>query len=214
MVPARRNWAKPTLLSVAYGRSIMCNHDGRCSLSRRTVLGAGATMAVGAIAGCTGLTGGGEPPAPLAIEPDWSCDDCGMVISQHPGPNGQVFFRSNSPDGHDNPARFDALKSCLFPYLRTKEREGWTAAAVYATDYSSVDYELMEGDSPTISSHTAAESFGDATAMWFVVESDLRGAMGKDFIPFSVEADAEALADEWNGRVVGYDDIGPALLGN
>lgn len=194
----------------------MCDHDGgRRSLSRRQVLGTGAAVAVGAVAGCTSLTGGGEPSAPLAVASDWSCDDCGMVISQHPGPNGQVFFRSNRPEGHDNPARFDALKSCLFPYLRAKEREGWTAEAVYATDYSSVDYEIKEdGDSPTISSHTAAESFADATAMWFVVESDLRGAMGKDFVPFSVEADAEALADEWNGRVVAYDDIGPALLGN
>jgi nitrous oxide reductase accessory protein NosL len=192
----------------------MCDHDHADSFSRRQVLGVGATMTVGAVAGCTSFSGG-EPPAAVAVADDWGCDHCGMVVSQHPGPNGEVFFESNSPEGHENPARFDALKSCLFPYLRSKERDGWSAAAVYATDYSSVDYEIDDSsDSPTISSHTAAESFADATELWYVVESDLRGAMGKDFLPFSVEADAEALAAEWNGRVVAYDDIGPALLGN
>ncbi|WP_255152017.1 nitrous oxide reductase accessory protein NosL [Halorarius halobius] len=192
----------------------MCDHTHDLPLSRRRVLAAGATLAVGATAGCSGLTDDGGTPAAVAVGSDWGCDQCGMVISQHPGPNGEVFFESNSPEGHDNPARFDALKSCLFPYLRAREREGWTAAAVYVTDYSAVDYEIRDAGDPTISSHTDAASFADARELWYVVESDLRGAMGRDFVPFSSKADAESAAAEYGGRVVAYDDIGPALLGD
>ena len=70
-----------------------------------------------------------------------------MIIQKHPGPVGQVFFRDNAPEGHDNPAYFDALKQCLFPYRLERENRGWSVTAQYVTDYSSVDYDVTtEGD--------------------------------------------------------------------
>jgi nitrous oxide reductase accessory protein NosL len=127
-----------------------------------------------------------------------------------------VFFADESPEGHENPARFDALKQCLFPYTMEREQRGWTVEAVYVTDYSTVEYDFSGDGQPRgsyISSHVAPESFALAEDLHYVVESDIRGAMGQDFVPFSVRSDAEAFVDEYQGHIVRYDDIGPALVG-
>jgi nitrous oxide reductase accessory protein NosL len=184
-------------------------------LTRRETLAAGGSLATLALAGCTSLTGG-ETPAAVSLAGGLQCDNCGMVVEKHPGPNGQVFFADESPEGHENPARFDALKQCLFPYTMEREQRGWTTEAVYVTDYSTVDYDVSGDGQPRrsyISSHVAPESFALAEDLYYVVDSDIRGAMGQDFVPFSVEADAEAFVDEYDGRIVRYDDIGPALVG-
>ena len=137
-----------------------------------------------------------------------------MVIEMHPGPNGQIFYRDHAPSDHENPARFDSLKSCLFPYKLAHERLDWAASAIYVTDYSSVEYELAEeGGTTAISSHVAADSFADATDLVYVVESEVEGAMGPDFLPFSEAAEAEEFAAEHGGEVVEYDEIDEALIG-
>jgi nitrous oxide reductase accessory protein NosL len=184
-------------------------------LTRRETLAVGGSFATLALAGCTSLTGG-ETPAAVSLAGGLQCDNCGMVVEKHPGPNGQVFFTDESPEGHENPARFDALKQCLFPYMMEREQRGWTVEAVYVTDYSTVEYDVSGDGEPRqsyISSHVAPESFALAEDLHYVVKGDVRGAMGRDFVPFSVAADAEAFADEHDGRVVRYDDIGPALVG-
>lgn len=137
-----------------------------------------------------------------------------MVIQNHPGPNGQIFYADNTPEGHDNPARFDALRGCLFPSLFEHERYDWEVIGVYVTDYSRVDYSLSTEMGETyISSHTDAHSFVIAQDATFVVGSDLYGAMGRDFIPFSQRADAKSLADERGGELVSFDSINPSMLG-
>jgi nitrous oxide reductase accessory protein NosL len=137
-----------------------------------------------------------------------------MVIEKHPGPNGQVFYRDERPEGHDNPARFCSLKKCLFPYHLEREQLDWTATAIYATDYSSVDYSFStEGETTYISSHTAPETFGHAEELVYVVKSDIQGAMGPDFIPFSTRADAETFTTNKGGDIVAYDDIDEGLIG-
>jgi nitrous oxide reductase accessory protein NosL len=137
-----------------------------------------------------------------------------MVIEKHPGPNGQVFFRDNAPQGHDNPARFDALKQCMFPYLWEKQSLGWKASAIYVTDYSSIDYNVnTQGGNAYMSSHPEKEAFAKAEDLYYAVNSDVQGAMGYDFMPFSVESDATAYAEEWGGQVVRFGEIDEALVG-
>lgn len=186
--------------------------DGDHPVARRTVLAAGGTVAAAALAGC-GLFDS-EGPAPVAITSSAQCDVCEMVISKHPGPNGQIFYADESPRGHDNPAWFDSLKKCFFPYKIEHERRGWSIAAMYVTDYSSVDYEVTtSGGTTYVSSHTAPESFAPARDLHYVVESDAQGAMGPDFFPFSVQDDAGAFAGEYGGRIVQFGDIGSDLVG-
>jgi nitrous oxide reductase accessory protein NosL len=189
-----------------------CDHGTR----RRRVLGAGAAGVAASLTGCLGsLTGDGtEAPPADAIAEDADCDVCGMIVAKHPGPNGQLFYDEESPDGHDNPARFDALKQCFFPYKLEHDAMGWSETAAYVTDYSAVDYDVSaESGATTISSHVAASAFAPAADLQYVVGSEVQGAMGPDFVPFSDGDDAAAFADEYGGDVVAFDDIGEGLVG-
>lgn len=189
-----------------------CRFD-RPTRSRRTVLhGAGAIVA-GALAGCLG-GGESEPPEPITLSGGKQCDVCGMIVGDHYGPNGQLFYADNSPEGHDNPAIFEGLRSCFFPYYFTHEDYSWTVAASYVTDYSVTDYELSQAEGRTyISTHTEPETFADATALSYVVGSSVHGAMGREFVPFSEDDDATAFAEDHGGSVVAFDEIAPSDLG-
>lgn len=181
-------------------------------LSRRPLLRAGGALAGVAVAGCLG--GRGPAPEPVAVSGGLQCDVCGMIIEKHPGPNGQLFYREHDPEGHANPARFDSLKQCFFPYRLEHEQLGWSLAAAYVTDYSTVDFTLQaEGDTAFISSHPDAGAFAPAADLTYVVGSDVQGAMGPDFIPFSIRADAETFAASNGGDLVAYQDIDEGLVG-
>ena len=178
------------------------------SCTRRTVVAATAGLSLG-LAGCLGGDGG-EAPAAVTLSEEASCDVCGMVISQHPGPTAEIFYADERPAGHDNPARFDSTwEAFQFDF----EHEDWSREAFYVTDYSAVDYEIRtDGDQQVISTHYDAASFVDATAVTFVAGSAVLGAMGKDLIGFSERADAESFQADHGGDVVGFDEVTPELL--
>ena len=187
--------------------------DPATGVSRRAVLAGLAAAGAVALAGCQG--GGGETgtPQPPADVADDQCDACGMVIGEHFGPTGQVFYAEESPAGHPNPARFDSLAQCLFPYTAQKEGRGWEAETVYVTDYSSVDYDLPEREGTRyISRHTGPAAYAEADAVTLVVGSDVHGAMGPDAVPFSARADAAAFRDEWGGELRAFDDVEPGTF--
>jgi copper chaperone NosL len=181
----------------------------RSEIARRDLLLGTGALGTALLAGCLGDEGdGGPPPDPVSIEGTDECDFCGMVIPDHPGPNGQIFYRDNSPETHENPARFDSAKACLFPYLFEHEQLDWQTEAIYVTDYSTVDHEIVDVDGQQyVETATDAETFSDAEEVVFVIESRVHGAMGPDFIPFSVEDDATAFIDRFGGRTVGMDDV-------
>jgi len=186
--------------------------DHRCHpISRRLLLRTGgAGLAVG-LAGCLG---GPSTPAPVALTNGVACDVCGMIIEKHPGPDGQIFYRDRSPEGHDNPARFDSLKQCFFPYYLEHQQRGWTATGLYVTDYSSVEYTLQtEAGETYISSHPEADAFASAKELSYVVGSDIVGAMGPDFIPFSDRAEADDFAADYGGTVLAFADIDESVIG-
>lgn len=193
----------------------MCqHHQGEAGPTRRRLLALAGVSAGTILAGCLGDSGPAEPPDPIALEGGLQCDVCGMVIGEHFGPNGQLFYEDFEPGGHENPARFDALEACLFPYLFQQDQQGRSLVAAYATDYSAVAYTIETIDEqPYISSHTAADSFAPAESLHYVVDSSLQGAMGPDFFSFSDSADAEDVASEFDGRVIGFEEVTPDLLG-
>jgi copper chaperone NosL len=179
------------------------------SVSRRTVLSATA-VGVSALAGCSGFrTGGGQPEAVTLTEED-SCDVCGMVIPNHPGPSSEIFYADNEPNDHANPARFDSTwEAFKFDFAR----EDWTRDAFYVTDYSAVDYEIKtDDDQKLISRHVGEETFADAQSVTFVVGSEVVGTMGEDLIAFSDEGDAESFNDEHGGDLVTFDDVTPTMI--
>lgn len=174
-------------------------------------MAAGATGVGFALTGCLGGPGG---PDPVRLRGGVDCDVCGMVIGKHPGPTGQIFYREQSPQGHANPARFDSLKQCFFPYLFEHRQRGWSASALYVTDYSAVDYTVeTAADEPHISSHPEPGAFAAAKDLHYVVGSRVIGAMGPDFIPFADRADADAFSADFGGEVLSFGAIDEGVIG-
>ena len=187
-----------------------CEH--RRGVPRRSVLAGASAMAAASVAGCLG--GDGSAPPAVAVAGAAACDECGMVISNHPGPNGEIYWEDTAPESHDAPFWFDSLKQCFFPHYFEGDDAGQSLSAAYVTDYSAVDYSVnAQGGTSYVTSHTDADAFADATELEYVVESDVEGAMGPDFVPFSDSNDAEAFASEYGGSVVAFDEVSPTLVG-
>lgn len=184
----------------------------RWAVTRRGVVVGAAGLAVG-LAGCIGGgDGDGAAPEPITLDQDDSCELCGMVIPNHPGPAAQIFYADQQPSGHDNPARFCSIWEA-FQYDFERLDRGWEREAFYVTDYSGVDYEIIEdGGDLLLSSHPAAEHFVDATETTMVVGSDVKGAMGRDLVPFTAEDDATAFQEEYGGDVMGFDEVSPSVI--
>ena len=180
-------------------------------MDRRTTLAAfGSVVGTGSLAGCFG---GSNRPEPVDLSGGKADDQGGMIIGKHGGPNGQIFYANNAPEGHDNPAWFHTLAFGLFRYYFRHERRGWEARAIYVTDYSLVDYELERRDGRQyMPAPTAAGTFGDATTMTYVMESGVHGGMGPELLPFSVAENAGAFVERHGGRTVTFDDVTPQLI--
>lgn len=168
----------------------------------------GAAAAVG-LAGCLGST---DRPAPIGLTEPLNCDQCGMVINQHPGPAGQTYYRDNSPEGHDPPARFCSTV-CTFRHRFAMEARDWQPRVTYLTDYATVDYEVrQEGGARVISAHLAAEDFAATEDLDVVAGSDVEGAMGPAIVPFGDDDAAAEFASTYGGDVVAAEEISRELV--
>ncbi|SFB67411.1 Nitrous oxide reductase accessory protein NosL [Halobiforma haloterrestris] len=186
--------------------------------SRRRFLAGGAVAA--ALAGCLGDDDGEEelPAEPIDLTEGQACDVCGMVIADHYGPAGQLFYADGKPDDRDGPAWFDSVAELVASHEGRRER-GWELREGFVTDYSTVDYDLLERDDggdggdgenegeTYISSHASSEAFAEVTAVEYVVGSDVEGAMGEDYLPFSDSEEAAAFAEEHGGDVLSWEEL-------
>ncbi|MXV63203.1 nitrous oxide reductase accessory protein NosL [Natronorubrum sp. JWXQ-INN-674] len=179
-----------------------------CRCSRRRLLAGTASLAAAGLAGCLGDEGTDDSPAePISLADGQSCDACGMVIADHFGPAGQLFYADGRPEERDGPLRYDSLSE-LVVARDEHEAQGGELRGAFVTDYSSVDYDLAEHDgTPHISTHAEEAAFADATELYYVVESDVHGAMGPDLLPFSDRGDAERVADDHGGDVREWDEL-------
>ena len=182
-------------------------------MERRKFLRGSGVACAGALTGCLGGSSEEDAPEPIDLSGEKFDDEGGMKIGDHGGPNGQIFYADNSPEGHENPAWFHTLVFGMFPYHFDRLSRGWEAEAVYVTDYSTVELSLPEDEErPQIPSPTAPDTFADATELTYVAESTALGGMGPALPPFSDEDEAAEFADEYGGRTVGFDDINRQLI--
>lgn len=180
-------------------------------LSRRSMVAAGGGLAATALAGCLGgSTPDSEVPAPVSLDEEQACDECGMIIQDYPGPTGQVYFESLHDD-RDGPAWF-CSGICAYTYRFNRVDEGATPVGTYLTDYSTTEYELSDDAAPFISAAVAADTFGPEAELFVVAGSEIRGAMGPDVIPFSVREDAESVAAAHGGSVRRATDVDRDLI--
>ncbi|MCU4753736.1 nitrous oxide reductase accessory protein NosL [Halobacteria archaeon AArc-curdl1] len=178
--------------------------------TRRQLLVAAGAGTVGALAGCLGGDDG-EVPAASSIEADDSCEQCGMVLTEHPGPVGQAFY-DDHPDLEDDRATF-CSGTCTYGWTLDEAEDGHDPLVTYLTDYSSADWETLdEGGEGFISAHFNAEDQADVTALSLVAGSDLRGSMGQEIIGFSEQADAQTFQDTYGGELLEHDDVTRELV--
>lgn len=195
--------------------------------TRRRVLVAAGGGVVAGLAGCLGVLDSGDDARPTPDPVDLSGTkfdyEGGMEIGRHGGPNGQIFYADNNPEtphdpgdtpeARDDLAWFHTLVFGLFPYHLNRLDDGWTAAAIYVTDYSTVDWELSgEAGTQQMPAPTAADTFANATGLTYVAESGVRGGMGAELLPFSAGGDAEAFVEDHGGQTVSFDDIDRRLV--
>ncbi|WP_123624458.1 nitrous oxide reductase accessory protein NosL [Halorubrum sp. CSM-61] len=179
------------------------------SVSRRRLLtGVGAGLSLAA-AGCLGDESASITP--ISLDGERACDQCGMIVEDHPGPVGQIHFEDDEPEG-GRPGQF-CSSTCTYTYRFDAEDAGRTVRAAFLTDYSLVEQEVFEEGSDTMfSSHVEREAFSRMPALTVVARSEVVGAMGPELIPFSEEADVDAFVEEYGGEPLAAEDVDRGTL--
>lgn len=95
----------------------------------------------------------------------------------------------------------------------TQRRRNIDAVAVFVTDDSVFDYDVEQrrGDA-YITGSLDAPTFASADDVVFVVESNVRGAMGEELLPFSKRGDAAQFVDRYGGRIVDAEHVTAKLV--
>lgn len=153
-------------------------------------------LAVLMLAACSSKEPAAAPPAPVEVSDEASGYYCGMLLSDHEGPKGQIHLRSQ-----EDPVWFSSVRDTI-AFLRLPE-EAKDVDAVYVNDMGAAS----NWDQPE------AGTWVDARIAWFVVDSDMRGGMGaSEAVPFGTQAAAESFRGKHGGRVVQLDGIPDAYV--
>lgn len=144
-----------------------------------------ALLAAFALAACKKEA---EKPAPQAVS-DASIDRyCGMMLTEHEGPRGQIFVA-----GEKDPVWFSSARDTVAFTLLPEEPKD--IAAIYVSDMGAAPSWADPG----------ASNWTDARTASFVIDSDAHGGMGgAEAVPFADKAKAEAFAKEHGGQVVAF----------
>ena len=153
-----------------------------------------AIAAVALLAGCSKQEAR-VVPAAHTLTADAVGHYCGMLLSEHAGPKGQILL-----EGQDTPVWFTSVRDTL-TFLALPE-EARNIAAVYVTDMAKApSWEQPGADNWVIA--------GDA---FFVIGSDRQGGMGgQEAVPFSTEAAAQAFIKQYRGRIVRLDEAAKSV---
>lgn len=155
-----------------------------------------AALAALLLSGC-----GAEPQAEAAIRPAAITADavgqyCGMNLSDHPGPKGQVHVR-----GRSRPVWLSSVRD-TFAFLMLPE-EPKTIAAAFVSDMGRA----------TAPDAADPDAWVEARQAWYVTGSSAPAAMtGAELYPFAEEEAARRFAQEHGGTVRRFADITPAEI--
>lgn len=131
---------------------------------------------------------------PVTFNAGDECIVCGMLVTEWPGAKGQSINKQSG----------ETLKFCsttdLFSWWLQPENKT-VKAQIYVHDSAKVDWDNPSDD-----------YLIDGRDAWYVVGSDLMGAMGPTLVSFAEESAAQKLADERGGRLLRFDDIDLLVL--
>ena len=137
------------------------------------------------------------PPA-HTLTADATGHYCGMLLSEHAGPKGQILL-----EGQDAPVWFSSVRDTL-TFLNLPE-EAKNIAAVYVSDMAKAPSWEQPG----------ADNWVLAANAVFVVDSDRQGGMGgAEAVPFSSESAAQAFVGQHHGRIVHFDEAAKSVAGD
>ncbi|MBV6271873.1 nitrous oxide reductase accessory protein NosL [Alcaligenaceae bacterium CGII-47] len=151
-----------------------------------------ALLIFGTLTACGKLdTVASAPPPPQPITVDAVGHYCGMNLTEHVGPKGQILLNDR-----EQPVWFTTIKQ-LFAYtLLPEEPKG--IRALYVNDMG----RMINQDQPEV------DTWIDARKAFYVIESAVLGGMSvEDAMPFSDLAQAQEFANKNNGRIVRFDEM-------
>ncbi len=143
------------------------------------------------LAACKRDDGAAEAPRPRVVT-DASTDECcGMVLTEHAGPKGQILIR-----GLRDPYWFSSVRDA-FAFTMLQETPK-AITAFYVNDMG----RAKNWDQPE------PGTWVDAHKAYYVIGSRRRGGMGAaEAVPFGVAAAAQAFANANGGRVVRFAEM-------
>lgn len=142
-----------------------------------------------ALVGCGEKQAAVPPPVPMSAEAVGRY--CGMSLTDHPGPKGQVQLKGGKEVYWFSSAR-DTIAFTLLP------EEPKDIAALYVTAMDKAGTWDKPGD----------EAWIDARKATYVVGSDATGGMGqREIVPFSNAQAAEAFRIDHGGELHPFDRI-------
>jgi copper chaperone NosL len=148
-----------------------------------------AALLAGLVTGCNEQNL--AAPAPQEITEGVQAEFCGMALTEHPGPKGQLFLR-----GQDKPLWFASVRD-TFAFTMLPEMPK-NIAAIYVSDMGRARNWTRPEPGTWVEARSAV----------YVVGSRHRAGMNTDeAVPFGDPAAARQFATENGGRVVSYQNM-------
>jgi len=163
------------------------------ALTRRHLLCGCAALAAAGLAGCGRKDDSGDAVKPHEIAAQSSCSLDGMLLSDYPGPKGQIIYKGDSQVNW-----FCDSVELLSTLLKPEQVRPVLAAHVQ--DMAKADWDKPVGH------------WINARQAVYVLGSKRHGSMGPTAASFADEAAAKAFAAQWGGRVLRYAEIKPDMV--
>lgn len=163
-------------------------------VNRRRLLCGCAGLAALSLAGCGQDTAAsGQATGPAEIQAQSSCSLDGMLLSDYPGPKGQIRF-ANVAEVQWFCDTTELLSTLLAP------EQVRTVANAFVQDMAQADWVQPRGH------------WIDARQALYVMGSRRKGSMGPTAISFATEADAQAFVQQHGGRALRLAEITPGMV--
>lgn len=134
-----------------------------------------------------------KPLVALEIDPRTTCDLDGMLLADYPGPKAQIHYV-----GVAEPVFFCDTVELFNTVLRPEQVRA--IAGVFVQDMGKADWAQPRGH------------WIDAKAGIYVLGSKRHGSMGPTIASFASQADAQAFAQEWGGKLLSFAEIKPEMV--
>jgi len=131
---------------------------------------------------------------PVAFESGEECHVCGMIITEYPGAKGQIIT-SRDKAVH----KFCSTQDMLSWWLQPENQH--LQAEIYVHDIAKTPWDQPQD-----------EHLIDARSAWYVLGSNLQGAMGPSLATYSDRAVAESVVAAQGGRVLSWDELDMGVL--